>query len=62
MLKKIEEVVVEIQQQLVGGAGSSGCSCGCSCNCHCENSGYTSSRYTKRHSASQQGRFQGVRS
>lgn len=60
MFKNIEEVAVEIQQQLVGGA--TGCSCSCSCSCTCSNgSNWRNSNYTKDKSASREGRFRGLR-
>lgn len=58
ILKSIEEVAVDIQQQLVGGAG---CSCSCSCYCHCGYSDSKSSNFTKDRSASREGRFRGLR-
>lgn len=59
LLKNIEEVAVNIQQQLVGGA--SGCNCGCSCSCHCGYSQNRNSQYTKDRSAAREGHFRAVR-
>lgn len=49
-LKKLEELTVDVQRQLVGGNGSTGtcycscsCSCDCNCSCYCETTTYASS-------------------
>ena len=59
LLKNIEEVAVEIQQQLVGGARCS-CSCSCSCTCH-GGSNFRNSSYTKSMNIRQNSRFQSLR-